>query len=483
MRSSRYILTIILLTAAASLRCGAQELLSHRVRFSPSKTMDADLPKSVDNSRLKYFPPVFSQSGGSCAQASGIGYLFTYEINRLLDRDASASDANRLSYEFAWHMVNDGEDQGGFVDEGLMLAKNYGIMTAADYGASGATVFKWASGFEKYRNAMRHRASQILVYDDSIPLMKRYLYDAGDGSEAGGILTFSATATGWEMDTAYDGPSETGYRCLLTTLAYDGSHAMTIVGYDDTVCYRDTSGVLHEGAFIVVNSWGSYMHDRGRFYLPYDFFRDPDVSTFQLSNTVSGVRVKMHEPKVLFKVKVDYSARNDLRYHVGLSSESRASQPERQHIVGAFKNQGGDHPMSGAYFGSEIEMAFDITELMDTSVDYGRFFLNINKSVAGKKRGEGALTALSIVDLRGEKMVEYNYRGPLPAPIEGGNNWFSIATRPSFKVPVSSYTFKEGYDEIKPGTYLIRTADGRKGKMRIFFRGDGRLDVQYQVVQ
>lgn len=49
------------------------------------------MPAGVDNSKLKYFPPLINQIGGSCAQASYIGYMFTYEMNRLLDRDASAS--------------------------------------------------------------------------------------------------------------------------------------------------------------------------------------------------------------------------------------------------------------------------------------------------------------------------------------------------------------------------------------------------------
>ncbi|MFO7809875.1 MAG: hypothetical protein R6V47_00695, partial [Candidatus Delongbacteria bacterium] len=43
-----------------------------------------DLPYKLDNSQLKYFRPVFSQKRfGSCAQASGIGYVFTYHMNFL----------------------------------------------------------------------------------------------------------------------------------------------------------------------------------------------------------------------------------------------------------------------------------------------------------------------------------------------------------------------------------------------------------------
>ena len=94
----------------------------------------AALPSFVDNSKLTYFPPIIDQKGGSCAQASGIGYMFTYEINCLLDRNASASTANQFAYLFTWNMVNDGDDTGGFVDEGLMIALNFGVMCESDYG-------------------------------------------------------------------------------------------------------------------------------------------------------------------------------------------------------------------------------------------------------------------------------------------------------------------------------------------------------------
>ena len=82
----------------------------------PALMSGQELPQYVDNSVNKYFPPIIDQSGGSCAQASSIGYVFTYEMNRHLDRDASASPANRFSYQFIWNLVNDGVDQGGFAE-------------------------------------------------------------------------------------------------------------------------------------------------------------------------------------------------------------------------------------------------------------------------------------------------------------------------------------------------------------------------------
>ena len=223
---------------------------AERKLFKITASEDVVLPKSVDNSKSMYFPKIISQAGGSCAQASGIGYMFTYEINRMLGRDAKLSADNRFSYLFTWNMLNEGIDQGSFVEDGLNIAKRYGVMTEADYGPSGEYQFRWANSFDKYVNAMHYRAAEILTFKDSIPILKRYLYDAGDGSATGGVLTFSCQSTGWTINNYYDGPSETGYHSLLTKLATEGSHAVTIAGYDDLVTYTDDKGITHTGAFM-----------------------------------------------------------------------------------------------------------------------------------------------------------------------------------------------------------------------------------------
>ena len=49
----------------------------------------------MDNSTSIHFPPIFNQYGFSCNQASSIGYVFTYEINRLR---GVASDAPERLY-------------------------------------------------------------------------------------------------------------------------------------------------------------------------------------------------------------------------------------------------------------------------------------------------------------------------------------------------------------------------------------------------
>ena len=47
-----------------------------------------ELPSAIDNSRLKYYRPIYEQVSNECGQVSGIAYNFTYEINRLRDLPA-----------------------------------------------------------------------------------------------------------------------------------------------------------------------------------------------------------------------------------------------------------------------------------------------------------------------------------------------------------------------------------------------------------
>lgn len=360
-----------------------------------------------------------------------------------------------------------------------MLAQNYGIMTDADYGLH--FLFKWPSGYDKYLRAMHYRVDKIYTYDDSIPLMKRYLYDHGDGSATGGVLTFSGQSTEWVFNKTYDGPSLTGYHSLMTSLGTDGSHAMTIAGYDDSVSYVDSEGRRHDGAFIVVNSWGTWFQDNGRFYLPYDFFRDPQVKPIQLSDQVEGVSVYTYEPQVVLKIGLAYSSRNDLRYGLSTTDELQRTVPRSQTYTTVFRNQGGDLPMTGPQFGNELEFALDMTPYIKATDK--KYFLNIVRSMFGKKKGEGQLLALSAIDYRGDKPVEYLCRDVLPATLVDGTNYFGIPLVPRYTIPASPLRYTDEAGNLKDDTYLIRTADGNHAKVRFTTPDTQRqtITIRYEV--
>jgi len=50
-------------------------------------------------------------------------------------------------------------------------------------------------------------------------------------------------------------------------------HEMVITGYDDNATVTDNEGKMHQGLFILRNSWGSDVGDGGNFYMTYDFFK------------------------------------------------------------------------------------------------------------------------------------------------------------------------------------------------------------------
>jgi hypothetical protein len=435
-----------------------KKVLIYLLALLPLTVNGQELPQYVDNSTNKYFPPVIDQHGGSCAQASSIGYVFTYEMNRYLDRDASASPANRFSYQFIWNLVNDGIDQGGFAEDGLFVAMRSGAMTEEDFSTLTTYDFTWPSGFEKYRNALRYRVSRFVEFQRDVDVYKQYL--AGSDGKPGGILSFAGNCYGWNMVSNYDGPSGTGYRSLVTSLPNDGAHAMTIVGYDDLVSYTDASGVKHDGAFIVVNSWGTSVHDRGRFYYPYDFFRDDTVLARVLSDDAITAEVKYQEPKILYKLTIDYTSRNDLAYNIGATDKVSADVPDNYYLQTGMSNKGGDHYMRGTYDKAPLEFALDLTDHIPSSnPDYCRYFLKIVRSAKGKEKGTGSLKALSVIDYRSGTPVEYKYKGSLPQTLVDGENWFSIGLVPLYNLSCSPVRVVTG------SPLYMKTASGTKAKV------------------
>lgn len=451
-----------------------------RTPWQPVRPAAGQLPAAVDNSQTAFFPPVIDQQGGSCAQASAIGYVFTYEVNRLLRRSAAGAD-NRFSYLFAWNFLNGGTDEGGFAEEGFFLAQRFGMMTEAEFGTALATQFKWASGFEKYLNAQRYLVEHIYTFpatdEAGLAAIRRYLADGGTGAPEGGILSFSTYSGNW-LVAPYDGPSLTGYRRLLTRLASEGAHALTIVGYDDTVAYTNAAGQRREGAFIVVNTWGSAMHDRGRFYLPYHFFTDRSALSFptQLSEDMTGVSVRTAEPRLLLRVGLDYSSRDDLSLRYGAADGRDATRPATWHDLPIVHNQGGDWPLSGAWNNTgTLTLAIDYTPRLTAPDEMpARFFLDVIRSGRGSRLGSGRLTELSVTDLRTTPARTYSLV-PESRELALGNNVFSLPVVP--RLTVSASPLRHDRDDAR--TYVVRRADGVLMKVQFVNGTDGRRQLRY----
>lgn len=456
---------------------------------------ETQLPDFVDNSLSDYFPDIVSQYGGSCAQAAGIHYLFTFEMNRTLDRKVkSNTKANTFSYRWMWHILNGGKDEGGHSSDGIEVTMTAGCMTVADFGDEGTTYFKWPSGYEKYYNALHYRTKTMSQIDltsmEGIQTMMAYLNDKQDGLKGGGIAGFSLSNDHWGK-TNYNGPSNTGYTTLMDMVGgTGGAHALTLVGYDLAVEYDcNRNGIIDQdekGAFILVNSWGSYWGSEGRAYIPFKFFLEAgkdDDSMYKYNARALCIETEYVEPTLTMKMTLNYTSRNDIVTRFGVGDGKQSTGPVSGGVVDTpiLKCNGGDHNMQGVplYSGDKIEMGFDLSPIRDKAKDMTApcWLIIMGKTVVGKS-GSGSILNATVYDYVDgtEYSTTFNEDG---SKINLGYQVFKVPTKDAVKrnnvwyEPVrtsASYVFQP--KDITAiinwrGYYGIRQANGNYAKMLI----------------
>jgi len=187
----------------------AQLMIDSLPVFETTNTSKSTLlPVVVDNSLKQYFRPIFLQDGGSCAQASGVGYVFTYMVNRMRDLPANIP-GNQYPTHFTWNEKNDGVGNGSTPNEGWDIISTNGCPNVQTYGGlylfptetepctNRRTVRK--TGYNIYFEAMNNMVldDQFIIEvltPDELETTKHYLYDLGEGdiTKGGGILSFAA---------------------------------------------------------------------------------------------------------------------------------------------------------------------------------------------------------------------------------------------------------------------------------------------------
>jgi len=451
----------------------------------------------IDNSKLKYFPPIIYQIGGSCAYASGIGYIYNYEYNLVNDLDSSLPE-NILNYLQIYSYLNKGMDIGGHSIWGWMLAEENGIPFVKDVPLT--NVFDWCTGYDKYYNGMdKGVESTAIFYSDEegeIERMKQYLIDHGNGSEYGGLIQFSAYV--FPMDYfQYNGPRSTDYDAIVPYFGDSGMHSMTIVGFDDTVVYDySDDGIIQDeekGAFICVNSWGeswdSYYgcDSHGRFYTPYYAFSTLEQSIPGVPHTVGNMgggtgnggkgcmilKTKNANVDLTLKVKLRHSSRNDFMLKVGVASTKGALAPEKTVERMFMNHQGGEFTMRsirGSRY-ETIEFGLNITDLLQyaSGPDITYFLKIIN--IPSKNEGEGELLSCSLLDYRNDRNNPVEYIAEIIKPV------LSSTTACSAVIRTSVPDFNNGED-----VSIDYTVDSFNKRLFIYLNALSSVDAQIDLL-
>ncbi|MEI7980321.1 MAG: dockerin type I domain-containing protein [Bacteroidota bacterium] len=401
------------------------------------------LPSSLDNSTKPYFRPIFNQDGGSCGQASGIGYAYTYEQDFIRDVAANTQQ-NQYPTHFTWNFLNGGNGGGSWYFDGWQIVSADGCPNVEGYGGSmwfgGQS--RWMSGYQQYYDGMNNRVLGIYYINVSTPeglqTLKQWFFDHGNGSGSGGVVCFGGGVYGnFQTNTLPSGTPEAG-KTVVTCWDASVNHAMTFIGYNDSIRFdynndgQYTNNLDINGDGIVdmrdweiggvkmANSWGTGWGNSGKAYVMYKTLAEPTATGGIWNNIVHLITTKPScSPILTMKATVKHTSRNKIKISAGVATDLSATTPEHTISFPLFSYQGGSLYMQGGYAEADktIELGLDITPLLSyvTPGQTAKYFLQVDAQDPYNE-GTGQVISFSVID----------YAGASPAEVISSQNNISI---------------------------------------------------------
>lgn len=364
-----------------------------------------ELPDTLNNSILPFFPPVFTQYGWSCGQASSIGYLLTYEVNSAYN-DSAILEENQMTPEFTFNFYNKGVNNIGVnYLHSFDVAKHVGNPNVLDYASEESSLTKWVSGYDTYYHGMFNRVDEVYAIhvgnQEGLQTLKYWMLDHLNGSTNGGIANFYTDLS--SVTVLPPNTPEEGKTVITEFGSYQG-HSMSFVGWNDSIRYDyngdneytndiDINGDgevnmkdWEIGGVILANSWGDDWGDNGFSYVMYQVLAREKINGGIWNKQVNVIDVKHdYQPQITYKIKLKHSARNRIKVMAGVSSDTNSMMPEKTMDFPIFNYQGGDNYMQGDNSIQEhkiIEFGLDVTPLLSEIEDGqpAKFFLQIHEN-------------------------------------------------------------------------------------------------------
>ena len=415
----------------------------------PLELRSDPLPPVVDNSEWPYLRPVFTQGGASCGQAAMIGYNFTYEMDYHRNLPADVPE-NQYPTHFAWNFENGGNGWFGVsYFHSLELLRLCGTMNVEDYGGMENDGLQWITGYDKYYNGMHNRIRGFYSIHtgtaEGILALKHWLFNHMGEGTAGGVASFYANVP-WNAVQLNDTTPEGG-KDVMTWWYPAATHAMTIVGYNDSIRwdYNDDGQYTNDidlnydgnidprdweiGGVKFVNSYGVDANDSGFCYMMYKCLAETFEYGGVWNRSVNILDIdEDYEPLVTYKVTLKHDRRGLIKVMVGISNDTTSTRPDFIMDFPMFNYQGDGHYLQGidtAESMKYLEFGLDVTPLLSylEPGQPGKFFLIVVENDP-KYEGSGELIGFSLIDYTSAE-TEWPASG-LPAGLN--NNDRTMAT-------------------------------------------------------
>ncbi|MCK6471621.1 MAG: hypothetical protein L6R28_07735 [Planctomycetes bacterium] len=377
------------------------------------------LPAGVDNSTMAAFPPIGSQAGNSCVGWASTYYLLTHETALARGWDAKSSSSNRLSPKWTYNMINFGVDGGSYFNDAFNMITKHGAARWSEFPQDG-NYLAWCLDPAVWRKAAAIRfMTKTSLYnsntDTMIDLIKQQV--------ANGHVVFIGTfVNSWERRTVPNDPATADDDafvgqsiCRYMTNTQAGGHAMTVVGYQDSIwCDVNLNGVVdagEKGAFKVANSWGTGDWNAGFRWVAFDALRPTSAvsggptnrqAIFSSNGYPTSITVmSSYTPAVLAEFTVNHAKRNQLRVKLGQDATSK-TVPAYQWYAGAMQLQGGAYAFNGTATAVDGTFVFDFSDLNAPVGSVKRYFLSVYDSTTGDA---ATVTSFRLLDSAGNVLA------------------------------------------------------------------------------
>jgi len=371
---------------------------SNKVSTDSTSSLSASvLPDSVDNSTLAAFPSIRSQGElNSCVAFASTYYQMTYMVARSEGWNAKNDNDNttKLSPKWTYNFINGGNDNGTNHSSAYRLLSQNGAALWSDFPYSGSrqnskNYSEWPTQSSVYKSAMKYRIDKMgyipLVNFDGTVVTSPDDSDLNDVKTMladGYVLLVSTSIESWKITNVKDDPATAndaqfvGQQACYMVDGYNGSHAMTVVGYNDDIWVdlnnNNTVESGEKGAFKIANSWGTDWGNNGYIWVCYDALNSissvnggptADMRTMVFSDFYWITVKQSYTPKYIAEFTLSHSSRNQISTYAGFSNSTDTNPALIWKPIAFGESSGGNYAFDGTTTPCDATVALDLTDI------------------------------------------------------------------------------------------------------------------------